>query len=180
MIVLFNKPFNVLSQFTDNTKINASRGNLSDYIDVPNIYPAGRLDKDSEGLLILTDQGKLQQKISNPKYKMTKTYWVQIEGNIAEDSLNDLRHGVQLKDGMTRKAIIKRIKQPDNLWLRKPPIRERKNVPDEWIEIIISEGKNRQIRRMTAAVGHPTLRLIRARIGEWHLNDLRNGTYKIL
>ena len=111
---------------------------------------------------------------------MTKTYWVQIEGNIAEDSLNNLRYGVQLKDGMTRKAIVKRIKQPHNLWLRKPPIRERKNIPDEWIEIIISEGKNRQIRRMTAAVGHPTLRLIRTRIGDWHLNDLQNGTYKIL
>ena len=180
MIVLFNKPFNVLSQFTDNTKINVSRGNLSDYIDVPNVYPAGRLDKDSEGLLILTDQGKLQQKISDPKYKMTKTYWVQIEGNIADDSLNNLRHGVQLKDGMTQKAIVKRIKQPHNLWLRKPPIRERKNIPDEWIEIIISEGKNRQIRRMTAAVGHPTLRLIRTRIGDWHLNNLRKGTYKIL
>ena len=180
MIVLFNKPFNVLSQFTDNTKINVSRGNLSDYIDVPNVYPAGRLDRDSEGLLILTDQGKLQQKISDPKYKMTKTYWVQIEGNIADDSLNNLRHGVQLKDGMTQKAIVKRIKQPHNLWLRKPPIRERKNIPDEWIEIIISEGKNRQIRRMTAAVGHPTLRLIRTRIGDWHLNNLRKGTYKIL
>lgn len=180
MIILFNKPFNVLSQFTDNTKINVSRGNLSDYIDVPNVYPAGRLDKDSEGLLILTDHGKLQQKISDPKYKMTKTYWVQIEGNIAEDSLNNLRHGVQLKDGMTQKAIVKRIKQPHNLWLRKPPIRERKNIPDEWIEIIISEGKNRQIRRMTAAVGHPTLRLIRTRIGDWHLNNLRSGTYKIL
>ena len=180
MIVLFNKPFNVLSQFTDNTKINVSRGNLSDYIDVPNVYPAGRLDRDSEGLLILTDQGKLQQKISDPKYKMTKTYWVQIEGNIADDSLNNLRHGVQLKDGMTQKAIVRRIKQPYNLWLRKPPIRERKNIPDEWIEIIISEGKNRQIRRMTAAVGHPTLRLIRTRIGDWHLNNLRKGTYKIL
>ena len=180
MIVLFNKPFNVLSQFTDNKNIIVSRGNLSDYIDVPNVYPAGRLDKDSEGLLILTDQGKLQQKISDPKYKMTKTYWVQIEGNIADDSLNNLRHGVQLKDGMTQKAIVKRIKQPHNLWLRKPPIRERKNIPDEWIEIIISEGKNRQIRRMTAAVGHPTLRLIRTRIGDWHLNDLQNGTYKIL
>ncbi len=180
MIILFNKPFNVLSQFTDGHIQRITRKNLSNYIDLPDIYPAGRLDKDSEGLLILTSQGKLQQRISNPRYKMKKTYWVQIEGKIDDKSINLLRHGVRLKDGKTRKASVKRIDQPHNLWPRNPPIRERKNIPDEWIEIILSEGKNRQIRRMTAAVGYPTLRLIRVRVGDWRLDGLKTGAYKIL
>jgi 23S rRNA pseudouridine2457 synthase len=180
MIVLFNKPFNVLSQFTDNNNQSHDRKNLSNYINIPNIYPAGRLDKDSEGLLILTDQGNLQSKISHPKYKMEKTYWVQVEGEVNNESLDKLSSGVILKDGMTSKAKVKIINQPEQLWKRVPPIRERKIIPVQWLEIVISEGRNRQIRRMTASIGHPTLRLIRAKIGKWTLNNLKSGSFEII
>jgi 23S rRNA pseudouridine2457 synthase len=179
MIVLFNKPFNVLSQFTDKEKQFNTRENLSDYINIPNIYPAGRLDKDSEGLLILTDEGVLQSKISDPKYKVAKTYWVQIEGKISKANLEKLRQGVHLKDGITLKAQARRI-IPQGLWPRTPPIRERKKIPVEWLEIIIMEGRNRQVRRMTASVGHPTLRLIRVQIGNWKLDNLESGCIAII
>ena len=177
--VLFNKPFNVLSQFTDKEKQFNTRENLSDYINIPNIYPAGRLDKDSEGLLILTDEGLLQSKISDPKYKVAKTYWVQIEGKISKANLEKLRQGVHLKDGITLKAQARRI-IPQGLWPRTPPIRERKKIPVEWLEIIIMEGRNRQVRRMTASVGHPTLRLIRVQIGSWKLDNLESGCIAII
>ena len=180
MIILFNKPFNVLSQFTDNNIQSHERNNLSDYINISNVYPAGRLDRDSEGLLILTDQGYLQSRISDPKYKMEKTYWVQVEGTVTEGSLEKLSAGVILKDGITSKAKVRKINQPEQLWSRIPPIRERKSIPVQWLEIIISEGRNRQVRRMTASVGHPTLRLIRAKIGEWKLNNLKSGSYEVI
>lgn len=177
-VILFNKPFDVLSQFTDKGLEGSTRRTLSDFIDVPKVYPAGRLDRDSEGLLVLTDDGKLQARISDPRHKMAKTYWVQVEGTPDDQALNALRKGVDLKDGKTKPAQAKRIDAPANLWPRTPPIRVRKSVPDCWIELTIREGRNRQVRRMTAAVGHPTLRLIRARIGDWSLNDLETGTWR--
>lgn len=177
-IILFNKPFNVLSQFTDKGTESTKRQTLSDFIDVPGVYAAGRLDKDSEGLLVLTDNGKLQNRISDPKHKTTKSYWVQVEGIPSEDALTALREGVDLKDGRTAPAKIRRVEEPAGLWPRTPPIRFRKSVPDSWIEVTIAEGRNRQVRRMTAAVGHPTLRLIRHRIGEWRLADLAPGTWR--
>ena len=180
MIILFNKPFNVLSQFTDQRTENSSRKTLADYIDTPKVYPAGRLDRDSEGLLILTDDGKLQAEISSPKFKTEKTYWAQVDNIPNEQALDQLRKGIQLKDGMTRPAKIKLINEPKNLWPRDPPIRFRKEIPTQWIELRISEGKNRQVRRMTAAIGFPTLRLIRARIGEWDLSGLQPGEHKII
>lgn len=173
MIILFNKPMNVLTQFTD----QEGRQTLKDFIDVPNVYAAGRLDKDSEGLLVLTDDGRMQAKIAHPKNKMPKTYWVQVEGTPDDTDLDVLRKGVDLKDGRTRPAIVKRMDEPDALWPRDPPVRFRKSVPDCWIEITITEGKNRQVRRMTAAVGHPTLRLIRARVGPWSLDGLASGQW---
>ncbi|MEP3226361.1 MAG: pseudouridine synthase [Parasphingorhabdus sp.] len=177
-LILFNKPYGVLSQFTDRGT-QTERPTLSAYIDVPNVYPAGRLDRDSEGLLLLTDDGKLQAEISNPKYKMAKTYLVQVEGDIVEDRLDQLRRGVKLKDGITRPADVQTI-SPPSLWPRNPPVRFRKTVADNWLQMTIREGKNRQVRRMTAAVGYPTLRLVRKAIGQWQLDDLASGEWRAL
>jgi len=174
MIVLFNKPFGVLCQFTDHD----SRPTLADYIDIKNVYAAGRLDRDSEGLLVLTDDGRLQNRITSPKNKMEKTYWVQVEHAVTDQALQQLRTGVSLKDGITRPARVRRIGEPAGLWPREPPIRQRKHIPTCWIELTLTEGRNRQVRRMTAAVGHPTLRLIRVQIGDWKLGDLKPGEYR--
>jgi len=171
-LILLNKPYGVLSQFTDKGTADSPRATLSDYITEPGIYPAGRLDRDSEGLLLLTGDGKLQAHISHPRHKMAKTYLAQVEGIPEKDALDRLRGGVELKDGPTRPAKARLVPEPDWLWPRDPPIRVRKSVPDAWIELTITEGRNRQVRRMTAAVGHPTLRLIRTRIGDWQLGDL--------
>ncbi len=176
-VILFNKPFDVLSQFTDKGTEGSTRRTLSEFIDVPGVYAAGRLDRDSEGLLVLTDDGKLQHNIANPKNKMSKCYWAQIEGEPDNDALKALAEGVQLKDGKTRPAKVRRMEAPAMLWPRNPPIRFRKNVPDTWIELTIKEGRNRQVRRMTAAVGHPTLRLIRYRVGSWTLDGIENGSW---
>ncbi|MBO9397691.1 pseudouridine synthase [Shimia sp. R9_2] len=177
-VILFNKPYDVLSQFTDKGTEGSPRRTLSDFIDVPKVYPAGRLDRDSEGIMVLTDNGKLQAKISNPRHKMAKTYWVQVEGEPDEAALAALRKGVELKDGLTRPAQAQRIEEPTDLWPRTPPVRFRKSVPDCWIALTIREGRNRQVRRMTASVGHPTLRLIRAQIGDWSLNGLETGKWR--
>jgi 23S rRNA pseudouridine2457 synthase len=176
-IILFNKPFGVLSQFTDKGTTGSARQTLSEFIDVPDVYAAGRLDKDSEGLLVLTDNGRLQSKISDPKFKTSKTYWVQVEGAPTDAQLDKLRDGVKLKDGMTRPAQATTMAEPADLWPRNPPVRFRKTVPDSWLEITISEGRNRQVRRMTAAVGCPTLRLIRYRVGEWTIEGIENGEW---
>jgi 23S rRNA pseudouridine2457 synthase len=173
-LILFNKPYGVLSQFTAEDGVNS----LADFIEAPGCYPAGRLDKDSEGLLLLTDDGKLQHRIANPAKKMSKCYWVQVEGAPDEAALQQLRDGVLLKDGMTRPAKARLMAEPHILWPRNPPVRERKSVPDHWIEITISEGRNRQVRRMTAAVGLPTLRLIRYRVGSWTIDGLDNGLWR--
>ena len=177
-LILFHKPFGVLSQFTDKGTEGTTRPTLSDFADVPRVYPAGRLDRDSEGLLLLTDDGKLQHRIAHPRAKQPKTYWVQVEGLPEPEALEALRRGVTLKDGKTRPAKARRIEAPQPLFDRDPPVRFRKSVPDCWLELTITEGKNRQVRRMTAHVGHPTLRLIRAQIGSWHLGGLRPGEWR--
>jgi 23S rRNA pseudouridine2457 synthase len=174
-LILFNKPYGVLSQFTDR-KNPSPRATLSDYITTPHVYPAGRLDRDSEGLLLLTSDGRLQARISDPKFKMPKTYLVQLEGEPDDTALSALRRGVNLKDGLTRPAQAKLIASPD-LWPRDPPVRFRKTVPDSWIELTIHEGKNRQVRRMTAAIGYPTLRLIRWSVGPWTLKEVPQGQW---
>lgn len=175
-LILFNKPFGVLPQFTDRGS-ETKRATLSDFIDLPGVYPAGRLDRDSEGLMMLTGDGKLQARISDPKYKMPKAYLVQVEGEVSDESLAMLQQGVELKDGLTRPAAVERLEEPD-LWPRDPPIRVRKSVPDCWLKLTISEGRNRQVRRMTAAVGHPTLRLVRWSVGEWSLEGLQPGEWR--
>ncbi|MEM8917365.1 MAG: pseudouridine synthase [Pseudomonadota bacterium] len=177
-LILFNKPFGVLSQFTDRGT-STKRPTLSAFIDVKGVYPAGRLDRDSEGLLLLTDDGKLQAHIADPKFKLPKTYLAQVEGEPDAQGLAQLRQGLELKDGPTRPADVERIADPD-LWPRDPPIRFRKSIPDCWLELTIREGRNRQVRRMTAAIGHPTLRLVRSRIGQWSLGDLQPGEWKIV
>ena len=176
-IILFNKPYNVLSQFTDKSIYQENRLTLSNYITHRGFYAAGRLDKDSEGLLVLTNNGKIQSKITDPKNKTKKIYWVQVEGQPSEEILDVIRRGEGLKDGKYLPAHIKVINEPANLWTRTPPIRYRKNITDSWLEIILTEGKNRQIRRMTAAIGHPTLRLIRYSIGNWNIKNLDIGSY---
>ena len=171
-LILFNKPYRVLSRFTD----DEGRSTLADFVDVPDVYPAGRLDYDSEGLLLLTDQGWLQNLIADPKHKLPKTYLVQVEGIPSEDELKRLREGIELKDGPTRPAEAVRIDPPD-VPERVPPIRERKDIPTSWLRLRIREGRNRQVRRMTAAAGHPTLRLIRQKIGPWRLGQLAPGEW---
>jgi len=172
-LILLNKPYDVLSQFTD-AKSPTPRATLSDYVAVPGVYPAGRLDRDSEGLMLLTDDGRLQARIADPKFKLPKTYLIQVEGDPDDAALAPLRKGVSLKDGITLPAEVERIADPA-LWPRNPPVRFRKSVPDGWISLTIREGRNRQVRRMTAAVGFPTLRLVRWRIGEWTIEGLAPG-----
>lgn len=178
-LILFNKPFRVLSQFTDDCQdpTKPVRATLAEWIHVPHVYPAGRLDYDSEGLLLLTGEGTLQHRIASPALKMPKTYWVQVEGRITDVALAQLEAGVRLKDGATAPAKAIRMEEPQ-VWDREPPVRHRESVPTSWLELTITEGRNRQVRRMTAAVGFPTLRLIRYRIGDWTLETLRPGDYR--
>jgi len=170
-LILFNKPFGVLSQFTG----EQGQSTLTGFIRHKSVYAAGRLDKDSEGLLLLPDDGKLQQKISDPKFKMQKTYHAQVEGIISDQAIVALSRGVELKDGLTLPAKVTRIEEPAYLWQRDPPVRFRKNIPTSWVELLIAEGRNRQVRRMTASTGFPTLRLIRIAVGDWKLNGLQPG-----
>jgi 23S rRNA pseudouridine2457 synthase len=174
VLILLNKPFRVLSQFRDAD----GRATLGDYVDVPGVYPAGRLDFDSEGLLLLTDDGPLQARISQPKSGTRKTYWAQVEGSPTQEQLDKLVSGVRLKDGPARAETARQIEEPADLWPRDPPIRYRASIPDSWIEITLTEGRNRQVRRMTAAVGLPTLRLIRYSIGDWTVAGLQPGEWK--
>ena len=175
-LLLFNKPFGVLSQFTDRGSPTV-RATLSDFIEVKGVYPAGRLDQDSEGLLLLCDDGRLQARISDPRFKMPKTYLVQVEGDPDDDALDPLRHGLRLKDGPTLPAEAQRIPPPE-LWPRDPPVRVRKTIPDAWLKLTIREGRNRQVRRMTAAIGLPTLRLVRWSIGDWTLEGVAPGKWR--
>lgn len=175
-LIVFNKPFNCLSQFSD----DQGRSTLKEYINIPNVYPAGRLDFDSEGLLLLTDDGKLQAEIADPKFRVEKTYWAQVEGRPNKRALQALRTGITLKDGPTRPAKVELLEDAPNLWTRTPPIRQRNNDITSWIEIRITEGRNRQVRRMTAHVGHPTLRLVRMQIGSWCIDALQPGEFKQL
>ncbi|GAB2485786.1 pseudouridine synthase [Comamonas humi] len=173
-LLCFNKPYGVLSQFTPEGRW---RG-LKDHIAVPGVYVAGRLDADSEGLLLLTNDGQLQARIADPRFKMEKTYWVQVEGVPSDEALAALARGVQLNDGATLPARARRLDPAPQLWPRDPPIRVRQNIPDSWIELVIREGRNRQVRRMTAAVGHPTLRLVRMAIGPYSLDGLAPGSWR--
>ncbi len=173
--ILFNKPYGVLPQFTDQSP--KARPVLADFIPVKNVYPAGRLDLDSEGLMVLTDDGALQARIADPKFKLEKVYYVQVEGAPRDADLQNLRDGVMLKDGMTKPARAGLMEPPD-LWERDPPIRVRKTVPDQWLELGLREGRNRQVRRMTAAIGFPTLRLVRMKIGDWDIGDLHPGEWR--
>ena len=172
-IVLFNKPFDVLCQFTD----QEGRQTLADFVSIKDIYAAGRLDRDSEGLLVLTNDGQLQNKLASPKHKTSKTYWVQVEGLPTQHAITQLCEGVELKDGMTLPAKVEMIDEP-NIWPRTPPIRERQNIPTTWLSVTLTEGRNRQVRRMTAHIGHPTLRLIRYRVGQWTIEGIENGQFK--
>ena len=174
-VLLFNKPYGVICQFSR----DGVHPTLADYISLPDFYPAGRLDTDSEGLVLLTDDGQLQHRITDPKHKLPKTYWVQVEGVPDQAALDQLRLGVKLSDFTTQPAEARQMDEPAGLWPRNPPIRSRKNIPTSWLELTIREGKNRQVRRMTAAVGLPTLRLIRYRIGEWTLSGLKQGKWRL-